>query len=79
MKGTSVSALIGLLAVLTAIGVPAARFARGVELFPTPGVALTLALLFSAGVFLLLLSLAEVFLLVEDSPQRDSPRRSQKN
>ncbi|RTH04114.1 hypothetical protein CSW50_03570 [Thermus scotoductus] len=44
---------IGLFAILTALGIPVERYARGVEPFPTPGLALTLGLLFSAGVFLL--------------------------
>lgn len=48
-----VGLLIGLLAILTALGIPVERWARGVEPFPTPGLVLTLALLFSAGVFLL--------------------------
>ncbi len=51
--GRIIGLLIGLLAILTALGIPVERYARGVEPFPSPGLVLTLALLFAAGVFLL--------------------------
>jgi len=62
----SMQRIVGLLAVLTALGIPVERYARGVEPFPTPGLVLTLGLLFSAG----------VFLLVEASIRRPGHKRS---